>query len=327
MLPRREKRGVVMWILFCTTILVLLALSFGFEVPQTSAQSQNSLEVNTLVDTNDGVCDASSCSLREAIANATSGNTVTFASGLSGTIVLTNGELAISTNLTITGPGAKALAISGNNSSRVFNITSGTVTLANMTIRNGQVTGNIGGGIRNLATLTIIGSEIAYNTADSGAGIYSNGPLNIYSSTLANNTATNGSGGGLYVDSGAVAIKNSTISNNSTTSGSTGGGISVFGANSFVITNSTIADNRNAINSNNIGGNIFMAVQIDMQNTIVADSQFASAQAIAGSGRIHSLGHNLLPFPTTYGDTATDIYLQNAGGSGLASLADNCGPH
>src|SRR5258706_5993144 len=216
MFNRREKRGMVMWILLCITISVILVLSFGFKIPQTLAQAQNSLEVNTLADTNDDVCDASSCSLREAIANAVSSSTVTFASGLSGTIVLTNGELTISTNLTITGPGAKALAISGNNSSRVFNITSGTVTLANMTIRNGQVTGNIGGGIRNLATLTIIGSEIAYNTADSGAGIYSNGPLNIYSSTLANNTATNGSGGGLYVYSRAGDLQNSTISHKST---------------------------------------------------------------------------------------------------------------
>src|SRR5689334_2641873 len=141
---RRDKRGMVMWILFCVTISVILTLSFGFEVPQTSAQSQNTLEVNTLADTNDGVCDTSSCSLREAIANATSGSTITFASGLSGTIVLTSGELDVSTNLTITGPGAKILTISGNNSSRVFNITSGTVTLANMTIRNGQATGNIG---------------------------------------------------------------------------------------------------------------------------------------------------------------------------------------
>src|SRR5258707_8481668 len=100
-----------------------------------------------------------------------------------------------------------------------------------MTIRNGQVTGNIGGGIRNLATLTIIGSEIAYNTADSGAGIYSNGPLNIYSSTLANNTATNGSGGGLFVYSGAVGIKKNTIFKNSKTPRSNGGGVFVFGAN------------------------------------------------------------------------------------------------
>src|SRR5258707_4535402 len=92
-----------------------------------------------------------------------------------------------------------------------------------MTIRNGQVTGNIGGGIRNLATLTIIGSEIAYNTADSGAGIYSNGPLNIYSSTLANNTATNGSGGWLSGYSSAVGIKKTTICHNFINSRSTGG--------------------------------------------------------------------------------------------------------
>src|SRR5579871_4106971 len=119
-----NRRGKVMWILFGITLFVIVALSFAFELPRTSAQS-GSLIVNTLADSNDGVCDATNCSLREAIANATSGTAITFAPGLFGTITLTNGTLTIATSLTITGPGAKALTISGNNANRVFNITSG----------------------------------------------------------------------------------------------------------------------------------------------------------------------------------------------------------
>src|SRR5436190_22998205 len=43
-------------------------------------------------------------SLREAIASAAPGDTLTFA--VTGAITLTSGELLITTNLTITGPGA-----------------------------------------------------------------------------------------------------------------------------------------------------------------------------------------------------------------------------
>src|SRR5262245_48228179 len=52
-------------------------------------------------------------SLRQTIANAASGDTINFQPGLSGTIGLTSGEIAVNKNLTITGPGAGVLAISG----------------------------------------------------------------------------------------------------------------------------------------------------------------------------------------------------------------------
>src|SRR5438045_4186498 len=48
-------------------------------------------------------------SLRQAIASATPGETLTFA--ISGIITLTSGELLITTNLTITGPGTNQLTL------------------------------------------------------------------------------------------------------------------------------------------------------------------------------------------------------------------------
>src|ERR1035438_9188762 len=64
-------------------------------------------------------------SLRQAIttANASGGGTILFAS-IFGTITLTNGELLITTNMNIVGPGAIVLAVSGNFASRVFNVRS-----------------------------------------------------------------------------------------------------------------------------------------------------------------------------------------------------------
>jgi len=85
-------------------------------------------------------------SLRAAIAaaNANPGpDQIKFADGVTGTIPLTSGQLDISGDLAIHGPGADELTVSGNNASRVFAIASGvTVTLSDLTIAQGKaVTG------------------------------------------------------------------------------------------------------------------------------------------------------------------------------------------
>src|SRR5437870_998206 len=57
-------------------------------------------------------------SLRDAITQANThggADTITFQPGLTGTIALTSGELDITDDLTITGPGADKLTVSGNN--------------------------------------------------------------------------------------------------------------------------------------------------------------------------------------------------------------------
>ena len=54
--------------------------------------------------------DSGTGSLRAAIATAQSGDTITFAKGLHGTITLTSGDLPISDSVTIDGPGANKLS-------------------------------------------------------------------------------------------------------------------------------------------------------------------------------------------------------------------------
>src|SRR5438105_14441940 len=103
--------------------------------------------------------------LRQVISdnNATPGsNTIIFSNVVTGTITLTNGSLTISKNLTLIGPGANVLAVSGNHASRVFLVTNATtVGISGLTISNGSVTNttfpnNSGGGIFNdHSTLTI----------------------------------------------------------------------------------------------------------------------------------------------------------------------------
>ena len=96
--------------------------------------------LSTLTVTN--ALDSGAGSLRAAIKAAGSGDTIVFAPSLNGqTITLTSGELAISKSLDIEGPGAGLLAISGNDASRVFDVSQNqkpvTVTIAGLTIENG----------------------------------------------------------------------------------------------------------------------------------------------------------------------------------------------
>src|SRR6185503_9520799 len=114
-------------------------------------------------------------SLRQSIASATPGETVTFA--VSGLINLTSGELLITNNLTITGPGASQLTVQrstagGTPNFRIFNIRSGTVTISGLTLNNGR--SDSGGGVLNQARgdlrmhdVVLIGNE----ATEAGGGI------------------------------------------------------------------------------------------------------------------------------------------------------------
>src|SRR5437667_2622861 len=80
--------------------------------------------------------------LRQALADAVDGDTID-ATGLSGTITLTTGQLLVSNSVTILGPGPANLTVDANRLSRVFFITSGhTVTIDGLTIANGSATGS-----------------------------------------------------------------------------------------------------------------------------------------------------------------------------------------
>ena len=79
-------------------------------------------------------------SLRDALAIANDGDTID-ATGVSGTILLTSGELQINHNVTINGPDAPSPAINGNATDRVFENFAANVTIAGFTITNGDASG------------------------------------------------------------------------------------------------------------------------------------------------------------------------------------------
>src|SRR5262249_52909552 len=155
--------------------------------------------------------DSGAGTLRQAIADACATDSITFSlGGAAQTITLTSGELVIGKNLTITGPGAALLTLSGNNASRVFHLTSGrTVSISDVTIANGPASrggfGIFGGAIFNQSSaLTIARSTIRDSVASDGTtgfagAIYnfanpSDASLTITASTLSGNTAAGGTG-------------------------------------------------------------------------------------------------------------------------------------
>ncbi len=183
----------------------------------------------TVTDNSDSALDTGS--LRNAILQADAStdptNTITIDSTLAGgqTITLTAPLPQIKGNVTINGPGASVVSVSGNQAYQVFNIASGaSVTISGLTITQGlapsqvsnstllQQTQAAGGGIDNAGTLTLTNSIVTGNDATvalsapgggsntplyytgyaRGAGIQNEatGTLTIVDSTISGNTAS-----------------------------------------------------------------------------------------------------------------------------------------
>jgi hypothetical protein len=167
-------------------------------------------------------------SLRQAIINANTApgaDTIVFRKELTGTIRLTTGELTITDTLTIKGPGASRVAVSGNDTSRVFMITFGTnVEVLGITITHGRASGfdDDGGGINNAGTLTLRRSKVALNRAESdGGGINNTGILTLRDCEVSGNSSEGDAGG--IENSGMLILEDSEVERNSAEV--TGGGI------------------------------------------------------------------------------------------------------
>ena len=202
----------------------------------------------TVTNTND----SGAGSLRQAIADANPGDTIDFDLTYPVTITLTNGQLIIEKDLTIGGPGASNLIISGNYKSRIFTIGFGfTVPISGVTIANSYGFGVHGGGIynNNTGTLTVINSTFLDNSAltvhaagGSGGAIYSSGTLSVINCIFSGNSSVSTfyGGGGIFIMSGSVTVSNTTFLSN--LSRDSGGGIFVYDG-TLEVQNSTFSDN------------------------------------------------------------------------------------
>jgi N-acetylneuraminic acid mutarotase len=202
-------------------------------------------------------------SLRQAILDASPGDTITFGPSVT-TVTLTSGELVIDKNLIITGPGANRLTVQVDTSAiraRVFNIRASTTTvfISGITISNGFAQdGPGGGGILSAGVLRLTDCTVSGNIADGqfggvlgGGGVMNDhGTMTITGCTISNNSVDASiGGGGVLNENGTMGITRCTISNNDATppvfsyDDSKGGGILNDSGGLLVITNSTISSN------------------------------------------------------------------------------------
>jgi hypothetical protein len=225
----------------------------------------------TVTNTND----SGAGSLRQAIADASVGDTIAFGSSLNGqTIALTSGELLVNKSVTINGPGSDNLTVDGNHASRVFHVSAAvTVTISGLTIANGA--SDNGGGIFNEhADLTLSNCTVSGNSASiSGGGVYSHGGVRSATLTLNNSTVSGNSassvGGGIDNHLATLTANNSTISGNSA---SFGGGIEssgLLGSATLTFNNSTISGNSA---TGDVGGIDSRLTTLTLNNSTISDN-------------------------------------------------------
>ncbi|MHB8681195.1 MAG: fibronectin type III domain-containing protein [Acidimicrobiales bacterium] len=171
--------------------------------------------------------DSGAGSLRQAVLDANcAGDVINFSVG--GTITLTSGSITFPpVSITIQGPGATQLAISGpNGGNRLFvNNSEGTETISGLTLENGSArvvggdgAGN-GGAISAQSSTTHLINDVFLNNSaqNDGGAVYSvGGVVNISGSTFQSNSA---SSGGAILIAGRLAIVNSTFAGNSAVNG------------------------------------------------------------------------------------------------------------
>jgi hypothetical protein len=256
-------------------------------------------------------------SLRDAIATTPDGGTIDFQPGLTGTITLTTGSLGISKELTISGPGANLITVSGGDRGSVFGIgPQGPVTISGLTMAHG-LSGGEGGAIRNDGTLTVLDSIFSDNLAVRGAGIANFGTLTIMNSTFRNNIAEV-NGGGIYNIVRAPTVE--TVIN-STFTGNAGCAISLYLNLTLIINDSTFYGNGCGIGGAGQPGAIIL------HNTILAGNYRDGGPDVFGL--VQSEGYNLIGDGSqASGFTATDLVgtPDNPIDPMLGPLQDNGGP-
>ncbi|MBV8859392.1 MAG: Ig-like domain repeat protein [Acidobacteria bacterium] len=288
------------------------------------------ITVNSLSDAvgNDGLC-----TLREAITSANTNTASGAAPGecaaggaldsvsfsVNGTILLTSALPDLTTAMALNGPGARLLTVSGNGTTRVFNVAStATVYLSGLTVSGGRAT--FGGGINNGGgTLTIDSCAITGNSVTgTGGGINNNGggTLNVGNSTIAHNTTDpSGGGGGLY-NSGTVVLTNTTVSTNS---GGGGGGLQNVG--SLTLRYSTVTGN----SATNGGGLYNPGIgSFHFGNTIIAGNSAPNGPDCSGA-TIVSDDYNLIGDTAGFSPAGTTTHNVTNVSADLGPLADNGG--
>ena len=266
-------------------------------------------------------------SLREALAQAASGETITFSVGISFQLET---PLVITRDVRIVGLGSSTRIFSPAH--RTFTIVGGNVAISDITIGGSPCKGptnglaiynashlsmsnvvirNIwgftddparGGAIDNQGDLEMVNCSVLGNVLEGlhafGGGLFNEGTARITGCTFAGNYAQGGLfdpssralGGGIY-NSGALFITNSTLHGNTAVSSVSGNGGAIYNAGTLAVDSSTIAFNWALPFNGNylvLTGGILNEGTASLHNSIIAEHENHDL-----SGVFTSKGYNL----------------------------------
>jgi CSLREA domain-containing protein len=222
------------------------------------------------------------CTLRAAIqeANALAGTDMVVLPA--GTFRLTligagedlgaTGDLDILQSVDISGAGREATIVDGLGADRVFHVVgSSALTLSNLTIRNGDATGSIGGAIFQVgpSPLMLSGVRLEDNHADTGGAVaLMDGELTVAGSVFQGNVGA--AGAGIFkAGTGFLSISGSEFTANH----SAGPGGAVYYASVAAV---GVSDSRFSWNTGNAGGALFLASATGL---MLSSSHFESSTA------------------------------------------------
>lgn len=247
------------------------------------------------------VGDAGTGTLRSVLSLAEAGGgVITFRESVFGasrqTILLTSGQIGITSEVMVRPPEV-GVTISGNDASRILNITAGAkVTLDRVHFLDGNSTAD-GGAVRVAGATTDVlmreCSVVSCRAAGGGGMTVEGGTVTATDSSFRLNVAT-ASGGAFKIAGGTLRLTNSTVSTNN--AGTNGGGLSLESG-AATLVNATVTNNTADVDVNNTGngGGIFRAAgTMNLGNTIVAANVDLSSGTSHPdlSGTFTSLGHN-----------------------------------
>ena len=276
-------------------------------------------------------------SLREAISHAATlsgpqtitfsdgtGGTVNFHDGTARTITLDGAQLEVVSHVTITGPGADRLTISGDDRSRILNNDTASLTASGLTLANGNGNNHSAGAIYSSKPLKLTDCRLTANqvsrTLNGCALSQWRAPLELTRCTFSQNGG-NAVGGAIFAVTAAFEITDCVFAENVTTHG--GGAICFTSDSTGTIRGTTFSDNE----SGQSGGALLLQDPfVRLQNCTFTGNHAATE----GGGAIYAFGFVAVSEVSVTNCTIADnssiagggIYLRNIGRPVTLSLAN-----
>jgi hypothetical protein len=331
-------------------ILVLTVAALAAGLVLASSASARTFTVTRADDPTPGGCKKGDCSLREAALAAgdhAGADTIVFAKRLLGEPILLGGSsIEISRKLTIAGPGAADLTISGNDQSRIFHMTGGRVDIRGVAITAGRETSSptgakcpgssasgyqLGGGIlQDKGTLSLDRVQLTDNaimapdnTIIGGGGVAMiEGSLSITRSKLRQNNLDGGAiteGGAIYACAGELTVVRSAMKGSSVSSHAIadGGGFGIGREGEITIGQSTMRNNTVTSEAIADGGGGFTAgAPVTIKNSTISNNT-ASAPGtgdIADAGGFLNANAQTRIVNSTIADNTATGYVADGGG-------------